>query len=82
MDFIYKEPTKLKVKNNRKSVAIRQQLLPNVALNQITSSSCNEHILKVWNNIKYPQIKRPRNMKRIAMATLIAEMAKKAIRIH
>ena len=43
------------------------------------SSSCNEDILKVLNNVKCPQNKRPRNRKSVSMKTLIAEIAKKAI---
>ena len=72
MGFIYKDPTNLKVKNNRKSVG-------KCCLSQITSSSCNEHILKVLNNVKCPQNKRPRNRRSVAMKTLVAEIAKKAI---
>ena len=48
-------------------------------LKQITSSSCNEHILKVLNNVKCPPNERPKNRKSVAMKTLVAEIAKKAI---
>ena len=78
MGFTYKDPTNLKVKNNRKSVAMATAV-GKCFLNQITSSSCNEHTLKVLNNVKCPQNKRPRNRKIVAMKTLVAEIAKNAI---
>ena len=48
-------------KNNRKSVAMVTAVGKCCLKNQITKSSCNEHILNVLNSVKCPQNEKPRN---------------------